>query len=175
MPDTGILRPTTDRTKEGLFSALASRIYFSGLSVLDLFAGSGNLGFEALSRGAASVVFVDSEAEHIHHIQKLADHFKLSSCIKTVRMPVEEYLSSAKESFDIIFADPPYDYYLLGQLPDQILERDILGNEGYFVLEHDKRHDFSPDERCFYSRAYGRTIVSIFENLNVDSNQKADE
>jgi len=175
VPETGILRPTTDRTKEGIFSALASRIYFSGLSVLDLFAGSGNLGFEALSRGAANVVFVDSESEHIHHIQKLADQFKLSPHIKTVRLPVDEYLSSVKESFDIIFADPPYEYYLLDRLPNHIFDRGILAKEGYFVLEHDKRHDFSPDERCFYSRAYGRTIVSIFENLNVDSNQKADE
>ncbi|MGF1670485.1 MAG: 16S rRNA (guanine(966)-N(2))-methyltransferase RsmD [Balneolaceae bacterium] len=168
VPDTGLLRPTSDRTKEGIFSALASRIFFENRTVLDLFAGSGNLGFEAISRGASSVIFVDSETDHLKHIEKLALSFGVEKQIQPVISTVEDYLDKTGKSFDIIFADPPYDYYAIKDLPDIILKNGWLQNDGLLVLEHDKRVQFSEHKKCIYSKAYGRTIVSIFQADTVD-------
>lgn len=167
-PNTDLLRPTTDRTKEGIFSVIAARRYFESTSVLDLFAGSGNLGFEAISRGSESVMFVDREPDHISHIEKLAGTFDVEDQISTRIMAVEEYLENPGQSFDFIFADPPYDYFFMTGIIEMILERDILNENGWFILEHDKRHDFSDHPNCVYSRPYGRTIVSIFMKENSD-------
>lgn len=163
-PKTDLLRPTADRTKEGIFSVIAARRYFESTTVLDLFAGSGNLGFEALSRGSESVLFVDKEHEHIRHIEKVAEKFGVESQILTRIMAVEEYLENPGQSFDFVFADPPYDYFFMTGIIDLVLERDVLNEDGWFILEHDKRHDFAEHPKCVYTRPYGRTIVSIFKN-----------
>lgn len=167
-PGTDLLRPTTDRTKEGIFSVIAARRYFESTHVLDLFAGSGNLGFEAISRGSESALFVDREAEHIRHIEKLADTFGVSGQVATRVMPVEEYIESPGRSFDFIFADPPYDYFYMEGIIDMIIAGSFLNESGWFILEHDKRHDFSDHEHCVYSRPYGRTIVAIFMREKTD-------
>lgn len=163
-PKTDLLRPTSDRTKEGIFSAIAARRYFESTQVLDLFAGSGNLGFEAISRGSESVVFVDREEAHIRHIEKIATNFGIENQVSCRVAPVEEYLESPGQRFDFIFADPPYDYFFMEGMIEMVLNRDALNDAGWFILEHDKRHDFSGHKHCVYSRPYGRTIVSIFMN-----------
>lgn len=167
-PKTDLLRPTSDRTKEGIFSVIAARRYFESTRVLDLFAGSGNLGFEAISRGAESVLFVDQEAAHIRHIEKLAEMFGVEKQVSTRTAAVEEYLEQPGQTFDFIFADPPYDFFFMEGIIDLILEGDILNEQGWFILEHDKRHDFSGHPHCVYAKPYGRTIASIFMIKNSD-------
>jgi len=161
-PNTGLLRPTSDRTKEGIFSTLAARRYFESSRVLDLFAGSGNLGFEALSRGAEHVLFADREAEHIKHIEKLAESLGVSGQISTRVVAIEEYLENPGQVFDFIFADPPYDYFFMEGMIDLALKGNVLDAKGLFVLEHDKRHDFSSHKNCVSVKPYGRTIASFF-------------
>ena len=161
-PKTNQLRPTSDRTKEGMFSVIDARTYFDNTRVLDLFAGSGNLGFEAISRGAQKCVFVDQEARHLRHIEKLAKTFGVENQIQTTLADVDEYLGKNAVQFDFIFADPPYDYYLMEEMIDAVLEKNWLKEDGWFLLEHDKRFDFSGHPECVFSKAYGRTIVSIF-------------
>ena len=162
IPKTELLRPTSDRTKEGIFSTIAARRYFESARVLDLFAGSGNLGFEALSRGAKYVLFADREAEHIQHIEKLAETFGISDQISTRIIAIEEYLENPGQAFDLIFADPPYDYFFMEGMIELIMNSTVLDSHGLFVLEHDKRHDFSSHENCVSVKPYGRTIASIF-------------
>ncbi|MEX2456082.1 MAG: 16S rRNA (guanine(966)-N(2))-methyltransferase RsmD [Balneolaceae bacterium] len=169
IPKTDLLRPTSDRTKESLFSVIAARRYLDQTVVLDLFAGSGNLGFEAISRGAKHATFVDSESAHLEHITKLATTFEVDDQILTVQSDVEDYLERSHASFDFIFADPPYDYYNMEGLIHSIMDNDWLNTDGWFILEHDKRHDFSKLEKCVFSKAYGRTIVSIFKHSDLDS------
>ena len=108
MPRTGT-RPTTDRVRESLFNVLASRIDFAGASVLDLYAGSGALGLEALSRGAASAVFVESDHRAAAVIDQNIASLGVSGA--TVRRgPVAAVLAAARHRpVDLVFADPPYD------------------------------------------------------------------
>ncbi len=162
IPNTLDVRPTSDRTKEGLFSAIESRIYIQETRVLDLFAGSGNLGFEAISRGASNVLFVDNDRRNIRLIEKTADQFRVASQIRTVTSAVEDFLQGPAMPYDLIFSDPPYDYPLMQEMVDVILAKGWLQENGLFILEHDKRHDFSGHDRCMFSKAYGRTTVSIF-------------
>lgn len=156
------VRPTSDRTKEGLFSVIEARRYIRDAKVLDLFAGSGNLGIESISRGASQVLFVDHNRANIEHIEKLATQFNISDNIRTTTGDVSDFLNGHPRSFDIIFADPPYDYPLMEEMVERVLTGGWLASEGWFILEHDKRHNFDKHRYCFISKAYGRTIVSIF-------------
>lgn len=162
IPNTLEVRPTTDRTKEGLFSILDARKYIRGTRVLDLFGGSGNLGFEALSRGSESVLFVDSDRRNIRHIEKVAEEFNLSDRMRTAASLVEDFLNGMPLPYDIIFADPPYDYPMMQEMIETILSDGWLAEGGWLILEHDKRHDFSDHAHCAYVKEYGRTHVSIF-------------
>ncbi|MEX0646382.1 MAG: 16S rRNA (guanine(966)-N(2))-methyltransferase RsmD [Balneolaceae bacterium] len=167
-PKTDLLRPTSDRTKEGLFSVIDARTYLDNTRVLDLFAGSGNLGFEAISRGAEKCVFVDREVNHLRHIEKLAKKFQVEAQVQTVQADVEEYLKKTPLSFDFIFADPPYDYFLMEEMIGAVFQNNWLKSDGWFILEHDKRFDFSSHQNCVFSKPYGRTIVSIFKQYTED-------
>lgn len=162
VPESGEVRPTADRTKEAIFSVIAARRYFEGCRVLDLFAGTGNLGFEAISRGADHVHFVEQNATLVKAIESLAESFGVRSRITTVARPVDEFLRGSPEPFDLIFCDPPYELPGMERMVDTLLEKGWLREDGWFVLEHDKRHDFRSRPGCFHSRAYGRTTVTIF-------------
>ena len=162
MPNAEGVRPTSDRAKEGLFSALQSRISFAGIRVLDLFAGSGNLGFEALSRGAQSVTFVEYNKVCVEQIRELAETFDLAEQVQVYEYDVARFLDSFSNTYDLIFADPPYELEYMQQFPDQVLAADWLSEDGIFLLEHDKNNDFSEHPHCVFSKAYGRTTVSIF-------------
>ena len=168
IPKTDLLRPTSDRTKEGLFSVIDARTYFDQTRILDLFAGSGNLGFEAISRGAVSCLFVDNISEHLNEIEKTAGRFGIREQITTLIMNVELFLEKDFGTFDFIFADPPYDYYQMTEMIDQVMNNRWLNEDGWFILEHDKRHNFLEHRYCVFSKPYGRTIVSIFKLNSVD-------
>lgn len=169
VPDTGELRPTADRTKEALFSVLDARRYLEGSRVLDLFAGSGSLGFEAISRGASSVLFVDRHPAHLQQIQSTARTFGVEDQILTRESGVEKLFAENSSPYDLVFADPPYDFPWMEELVERILSDGWLASEGWLVLEHDRRHDFGNHPDCFYSRAYGRTVVSMFERAEPES------
>jgi len=162
IPKTLNVRPTTDRCKEGMFSAIEARKYLEGASVLDLFAGSGNLGFEAISRGAERVLFVDSDRNNLKNIEKTAQKFDVADQIRTHCAKIEDYIEGPAVPYDLIFCDPPYTYPLIGKMIDRLLEGSWLKEDGWMIVEHDKHHDYTEHPHCFFSRAYGRTTVSIF-------------
>ena len=161
-PTSGEVRPTSDRTKEGMFNVIAARRYFDELDVLDLFGGSGNLGFEAISRGARHVTFVDSNRASIKTIEETALQFGVSDQIRAVFSAVDSFLSKFPRPYDLIFADPPYDYPTMDEIIQRVLSDGWLAADGWFLLEHDKRHNFTEHPNCAFSKPYGRTIVSIF-------------
>ncbi len=156
------IRPTSDRAKESMFSVIEVRKYLEDTDVLDLFAGSGNLGFEAISRGAGRVRFVEANANAVDHIEKQAKTFGVESQVTGICSTVESWLRGAPQGFDLVFADPPYDYELLTELPEIIIHNGWLKEDGWFILEHDKYHFFGDHPHCVFSKPYGRTIVTIF-------------
>jgi 16S rRNA (guanine(966)-N(2))-methyltransferase RsmD len=162
IPQTDGVRPTSDRTKEGLFSSLIARKDLRGALVLDLFAGSGNLGFEAISRGAARVLFVEANDVCVKSIEQLATKFSITKQCSSLRMSSDAYLARPATQYDVIFADPPYDLEGMPEMIDIVMDNGWLNNNGWFVLEHDKRHDFAEHPYCVFTKAYGRTIVSMF-------------
>lgn len=161
------IRPTSDRTKEGMFGVISARKELEGIRVLDLFAGTGNLGFEALSRGAGSVEFVDGSRFAINLIQKNAEQFGVSSQVHCILSDVQQFIHGTPRSYDLIFADPPYDYPEMPELVEKVIDDGWLSEDGWLVLEHDRRHDFTDHLHCAFSKPYGRTVVTIFLSYQV--------
>ena len=157
-------RPTSDRVREALFNLLAARTDFDEASVLDLFAGSGALGLEALSRGAQTATLVERHGPTLAVARTNAAGLGLGVHVRTVRADALAFVRrSPSERFDLAFADPPY---ALAEIPDlPVLVRPHLAPDALFVLEHDTRHNFDGDPGLVLSRAYGQTVVSIFGSV----------
>ena len=160
-PNNITARPTTDFAKESLFNLLGNRMDFEGCDMLDLFAGTGGIGLEFVSRGARSVTAVE-----MAHTQQ---NFIISTCkqlgvrnLTVVRGDVFKYLNACRLRFDFVFADPPYALPELPTLPNWIFEKEVLKDGGWFVLEHGKNYDFSQHPRFEEHRAYGNVHFSFF-------------
>ena len=154
-------RPTTDRVREAVFSALGSRMAFADARVLDLFAGSGALGLEALSRGAAHVTFVERHARTLALARANATSLGVADRAAFVRADVLAFVGKPSEPLDLILADPPYALDRLADLPNRL--RPLLAPDGLLVLEHDARHGFDGADGHVQSRVYGSTVVSLFD------------
>lgn len=127
-------RPTTDRVKEGLFSALQFDI--EGRKVLDLFAGTGQLGIECLSRGAASAVFVDRRGDAVKLVRENLKVCDLTDRARVVAGDSMEFLKAAREKYDLVFLDPPYQAGLLETAIAHIARHDLLNPHGIMAAEH---------------------------------------
>jgi 16S rRNA (guanine966-N2)-methyltransferase len=157
------VRPTTDLAKESLFNILGNNFDFENLVVLDLFAGIGSISYEFASRGAAEVIAVDMNFKCADFIRKTSQNFGLKT-IRTVRFNVFNFLETVHKKFDIVFADPPYDIRGLERLPDLVLQKNILNEGGWFILEHPAEHDFSKHPNLLEHRKYSKVNFSIFGN-----------
>jgi 16S rRNA (guanine(966)-N(2))-methyltransferase RsmD len=154
-------RPTTDFAKENIFNVIGNLIDLEETSALDLFAGTGSISFELLSRGCREVVCVEKDAAHYAFIKKVKGELKADE-LETVRADALKYITSAGRKFDFIFADPPYTLRELPQIPESILSHDLLNPNGIFVMEHPKEHDFSHLPGFSQRRVYGAVNFSIF-------------
>lgn len=159
-------RPTSDRIKESLFNILGSKVY--GRKVLDIFAGTGNLGLEALSRGADSACFVDQATAAL--IRENAVHTRLQDKAAVHGCDVFAQLSrfaQGRESFDLIFCDPPYHKGLAWRALTFFDESSVLAHDGILVVEHGADENDMPELselRCVLNRRYGRTTqLSFFQ------------
>ena len=159
-------RPTTDRVKEAMFSIIQFEI--PGTKVLDLFGGTGQLGIEALSRGAENAVFVDSGEAACKLIRENLRRTKLENQAKVVRADYLQYLASCREKFGIIFLDPPYAEVFLENSLNRISEIDILQTNGIIVTERPAEKPLNWDFSGF-SRSrdyqYGKTLITVFRKL----------
>lgn len=163
-PKGFVTRPSTDRTREALFNLVESRLDLADARVLDLYAGSGALGLEAISRGAREAVFVESNPRILSVARENAESLGVSDACRFVRNDASRFVATFRgEPFDLILADPPYEDPNVRSWPGAALP--LLSNEGLFVLEHDVRHDFENYAALNVSRAYGRTVVTIFAKV----------
>lgn len=162
-PEGMLTRPTTDRVKEALFSVI--HFDLPGARVLDLFGGTGQLGIEALSRGAKSAVFVDQREDACRLIRENLKRTKLEADAKVVRSDYLDYLKRCRETFDIILLDPPYAEVFLENALKCITEIDILQSGGIIVAERPADKEL-PFEFEGYSRSkdykYGKTLITLY-------------
>nr|WP_320120242.1 RsmD family RNA methyltransferase [uncultured Marinifilum sp.] len=155
-------RPTTDFAKENLFNVLNNMIDLDGLSVLDLFGGTGGISYEFASRGAEKVICVELNHRHFSFIQKTIDNLGFEQ-ILPIKSDVFRFVKSCRQKFDMIFADPPYDLKKLDSIPDLILEKKILTENGILIVEHGSTNDFSKHPNFMEKRSYGSVNFSFFE------------
>ena len=166
-------RPTTDRVKEGMFSALQFEI--EGRKVLDLFAGTGQLGIECLSRGAASAVFVDRRADAVKLITENLKVTELQDRARVVSGDSMEFLKSLRETFDIILLDPPYAAGLLEPAIAHIARFDILAPHGIIVAEHPAEKTLpalSAPYRVHRTYRYGKIGLTIYRRGGNEENEE---
>lgn len=161
VPRTFKARPTTDFAKENIFNVLMGYMDLEGAIALDLFAGTGSISLELVSRGCTKVVSVEADREHAAFIYKCFEKLGDDSDM-LIRGDVFRFVKSCRQQFDFIFADPPYALPRLAEIPDLIFEHGLLADGGLLVFEHGKQNDFSAHPFFLEHRAYGSVNFSIF-------------
>ncbi|MEY2962959.1 MAG: rRNA ((966)-N(2))-methyltransferase RsmD [Bacteroidota bacterium] len=153
-------RPTTDFAKEALFNLLNNRFYFEDIRVLDLFAGTGNISYEFASRGTEDITCVDANRDCVRFINATAEelgvHFNVqqADALLVVRR--------AATAYDVVFADPPYEYEHYEELAQAIMDKNILSPGGEAIIEHSAETDLSHIEGFLEHRKYGHVNFSFF-------------
>ena len=154
-------RPTTDIAKEGLFNVLQHKLDFEELKTLDLFGGTGSISYELASRGVNDLTIVEKDSQMFDFIKKTSAALRIES-LKAIKMDVFRFIENCTDTFDFIFAGPPYALKDIDDLPRKIFEKHLLNNKGWFVLEHTPRNDYKDFPFYKMERNYGTTIFSIF-------------
>lgn len=161
-------RPTMDRVKESVFSMIQD--YLNNSSVLDLFAGSGNLGIEAISNGAKIVYFNDCNKKCIEVIKKNLENFNVLNQSILINMDYQDalnYLKNKGLKFDIIFLDPPYKKNVVNKILEIIIKKDLLSNNGLVICELDKNELFISDKlQLIKEKRYGDKEIIIYKYGN---------
>ena len=155
-------RPTTDFAKEGLFNTLNNEFWFEDLAVLDLFGGTGSIAFEFASRGAGEVITVEMNPAHVAFIRKTATSLGVDPVVKVLHQNVFDFLDICTKRFDIVFADPPYAIEGLDTIPDRVLQKGLVAEGGYLILEHPAEYDFAAHPSFVKERKYGNVHFSYF-------------
>ena len=158
------VRPTTDMAKESLFNILNNRYYFEGLAVLDLFAGIGSISFEFASRGTTNITSVDQNTGCIKFLNSINDELQLD--LVTIKSDVYKFLKRvSNQKYDIIFADPPYDFEEIKfqNIIDLVFEKKMLQEDGILIIEHSSQTDLSKSVGYKRSKKYGGNVFSFFD------------
>ena len=156
-------RPTTDFARENIFNVLENSADFEGKTALDLFAGTGAISFEFLSRGCGSVMAVESAATQVKFIRSVIQKLNAAEKFTLIKGDVFRFVGTCDRNFDFIFADPPYDHERFGEIPELILNSRMIKPGTVFIMEHSKNYDFSQLPHFKEKRVYGSVNFSIFE------------
>ena len=163
-PKTFPVRPTTDMAKESLFNIINNTYYFDDISVLDLFAGTGNISYEFASRGTENITCVDQDFGCIKFINQTAKAFDMP--IETIKSDVFKFLEKTTIKHNIIFADPPYNFseeqFL--KIPELVFNNALLEDNGILIIEHSKHTNLSHALNYNYSKNYGGSVFSFFNS-----------
>ena len=155
------VRPTTDMAREGLFNILNNYVDYEDCAVLDLFAGTGAVSMEFVSRGAREVTAVDINNACAEYVRSEVQRLQVKN-MRVVRADVFDLLKRANRQFDIVFADPPYAIEGLPTLPDLVFGHQLLTPDGIFILEHPGEYSFDTHPHFWQHRAYGKVNFTFF-------------
>ncbi|WP_455061249.1 RsmD family RNA methyltransferase [Prevotella fusca] len=161
IPRTFKARPTTDFAKENIFNVINGYQDWEEISALDLFAGTGSISLELLSRGCRQVISVEKDRDHARFISQCMEKIGADDHI-LIKGDVFRFLKSCHQKFDLIFADPPYALPELATIPDLIFQYDLLNEDGLLVFEHGKHNDFSIHPHFLEHRSYGSVNFTLF-------------
>lgn len=159
-PSNVKLRPTTDFCKEAIFNIMALYFNIEDMDVLDLYAGTGAVGFEFASRGAKKISSIDDNYSCVNFIRSECSKLNFNN-MHASKQDALKFLQFTNEKYDLIFADPPYDYKYYSQIHEIVFERDLLKPKGWLMLEHSRENNFSSHPFFVESRKYGETHISI--------------
>ncbi len=162
VPKNITARPTTDFARENLFNVLENIVDFDGKSALDLFAGTGAISWEFVSRGCTDVVAVEQAAVQANFIRSVKAKLNDDS-LTVIKGDVFRYIATCTRTFDFIFADPPYNHERFAEIPELILNSKMVAPGTIVIIEHNKDHDFSDLPGFEQHRVYGSVNFSIFE------------
>lgn len=171
-PNNMNVRPTTDRIKEAIFSSIQG--YIEGSTVLDLFAGTGSLGIEALSRGASKVYFADNSKDSIAIINENLMKTKLEQQSEVLFMDAKLAMNKiAREGveLDVVFLDPPYGKDILESIMTELIDSKLVKNDTIIITEHEKDISLKDKMKSFYKfkeKKYGKIIISFFKSEEAD-------
>lgn len=155
------VRPTTGFAKEALFSILNNNFDFEAINVLDLFAGTGNISYEMASRGVSQITAVDANYACVRFINKTAEKLALTG-LQAMKSDALQFVNRAYQKWDVIFADPPYDYENYLELIESVQAKSLLKEGGLLVIEHGRENDFSDHPQLKDHRKYGHVHFSFF-------------
>lgn len=161
VPTNITARPTTDFARENIFNVIENLVDLEGLSALDLFAGTGAISFEFLSRECGAVTSVEKAATQYNFIRSVSQKLGAQNH-RVVRGDVLRFLETATQPYDVVFADPPYDMPGFAEIPGRILASKVVKPGTLVVVEHSKAHDFSALPHFVQHRAYGSVNFSLF-------------
>lgn len=159
------VRPTTDFAKTGLFNILSSRLKFEDLECLDLFAGTGNISLELISRGVKSVTAVDKNSVCLRFINDVTTKLGIAN-LQTFRSEALSFIMNNDRSYDLIFADPPFDLKEKIPLVESVFERNLLNENGYLIVEHASSDHFNDLVNFRFEKRYGHVAFSFFSTLD---------
>ena len=160
-PSNVKLRPTTDFCKEAIFNIISLYFNFEDMDILDLFAGTGAVGFEFASRGARKITSIDNNYSCVNFIRSESSKLNFSN-INSSKQDALKFLQHTNEKYDLIFADPPYDYKFYSNICEIVFDRDLLKHKGWLLLEHSRANNFTSIPFFIENRKYGETYISIF-------------
>ena len=174
-PEILPVRPTTDFAKTGLFNMLNFRYKLEKITVLDLFAGTGNISFEFASRGSTPITSVDADFGCVKFIKQVAAEYDFN--IAATKSDVFSFLEKNKTTYDIIFADPPYglDQKTFERIVLLVFEKGLLNEEGMMVIEHSKYTKLDHMINFSFQKSYGGSIFSFFELDSTEEEEIDDE
>ena len=157
-------RPTTDFAKEALFNLIVNKLDLKDKAALDLFAGTGSISYEFMSRGCSKITSVDISYKYLSYIKDTAELFlPKNKKIKTIKADVFKFLSKHNLNYDVIFADPPYSLANIKDLANLIFKNSSLKENALVIIEHSKKNNFSEHPRFTDKRSYGSVNFSFFE------------
>lgn len=161
VPKNITARPTTDFARENLFNIIDNLIDLEGKNVLDLFAGTGAISWEFVSRGCESVTAVEQASVQVNFIRSVKEKLG-DQVLRLIRGDVFKFIERSREQYDIIFADPPYDHARFAEISGLILNSKMVKEGTIVIVEHNKNHDFSSLPGFSRHLVYGSVNFSIF-------------
>ncbi len=155
-------RPTTDMAKESLFNILENSYDIKKLKVLDLFSGTGSITYELASRECDNITAVELNFKHYAFIKKTVGDLNISHQVKVIKTNAFNFIKKTEETYDLIFADPPYNLKDLETIPQLIFENNILNENGVLIFEHSKNFNFNNHPHFAFHKQYGSVNFSFF-------------